>query len=132
MVTRLSPDGATSRAPPEKFGGIGNAHNIKLSRSGRDSTVWDECFEQAFDVADSNFPELIGWLSGLERIPKRPGSSVRERFHPVDVSDERLRMLVECLVSLAVRSPMNRESAVSWRNAFAVRFMAMSGMRSSA
>lgn len=36
-----------------------------------------------------------------------------DRFMPVTVEDEWLSMLVESIVSLAVRSPMNREAAVS-------------------
>ena len=118
LLNRLTPDGRASRARPDKFGAIGNAHHIKLSNNDHEPSVWDESFEQAFDRADSAFPGVIAWLAALERLPANDASSREDRFHPVHASDERLETLVECLVSLAVRSPMNREAAVSLAERF--------------
>ena len=112
LTNRLSPDGEVRRAPPHELGAIGNAHLIRLAAEADDGP-WDEDFENAFDRADSAFPGVIEWLDGLERVSPSDASSRLERFHAVDVQEARLRILVECLVSLAVRSPMNRESAVS-------------------
>ena len=66
-----------------------------------------------FDRADSNFTGVVAWLESLERVPDERAASSRTRFHPVEASEDLLRTLVECLISLAVRSPMNREAAVS-------------------
>ena len=113
FVKRLSPDEEVRCAPPENFGAIRDGHHIKLSPTGGEPTVWDESFEKVFDEADGHFPSVIDWLHGLDRRPANDGSSPQARFHPVNASEDRLRNLVECLVSLAVRSPMNRAAAVS-------------------
>ena len=112
FVYRLSPDGEVRQAPPERFGAIHGGHHIKLSHIEGGTTDWDESFEEVFDKADRNFPGVIDWLKGLDR-PTENGSSSHTRFHTVAAHEERLRVLVECLVSLAVRSPMNREAAAS-------------------
>ena len=113
LVNRLTPDGRVNHAPPERFGSIGNAHHIRLSRNQHEASDWDESFEHVFDLADTAFPGVIEWLAALEHVPAHHVKSREDRFHPVHASEDRLRSLVECLVSLAVRSPMNREAAVS-------------------
>lgn len=113
LVSRLIPDGGVNRAPPENFGAIGNAHHIKLSRERHGTSVWDESFEQVFDSADTAFPGVIEWLESLERVSVHHAKARADRFHPVHAAEELLWALVECIVSLAVRSPMNREAAVS-------------------
>lgn len=113
LVNRLSPDGEIRRAPPGKFGAIGNAHIIRLSKDCGKESVWDEDFEEVFARADNAFADVIAWLDGLDRVTATHALSRQRRFHAVDAPEERLRDLVECLVSLAVRSPMNREAAVS-------------------
>ena len=60
--------------------------------------------------ADSNFTGVVAWLESLERVPDERAASSRTRFHPVEASEDLLRTLVECLISLAVRSQMNREA----------------------
>lgn len=87
---------------------IGNGHHIKLGHT----TQLDESFEDEFDTADSNFPAAITWLEGLER-GSIAGDDLRRRFIPQESSDGQLRALTECVVSLAVRGPMNREASVS-------------------
>ena len=81
-------------------------------------SVWDEDFEEVFSRADNAFPSVIAWLGGLDRVSVNQVSSDQERFHVVAASEVRLRDLVECLISLAVRSPMNREAAVSLAERF--------------
>lgn len=91
---------------------IGNGHHIKLGRAPGLPTGLDESFEDDFDIADSNFPSVIAWLNGLTRQAIE-GADLRPRFLPQEASDAQLRALTECVVSLAVRGPMNREACVS-------------------
>lgn len=111
VVNWLMPDGTERHAPPRQFGVIGNGHHIKLSDKPDEHTVWDESFEKEFDTADSNFRSVIRWLQDLphERLPY----AVCERFVTCDAPEELLTLLIEGLVSLAVRSPMTREACVS-------------------
>ena len=108
----IDPTGRVKRMPPKNLGVIGNGHHIKFGNDG-ESTVWDESFEQTFSVADSNFPRIIDWLTSLRReilfdIP------LDRRFLPEEASDKDICDLIECVVSLAIRSPKNREAAVAW------------------
>lgn len=116
VVHWLLPDGTERVAPPKQFGVIGNGHHIKLSSDPNEHTVWDESFEKEFDTADSNFKYVIQWLDTLPR-EHRTGSVAR-RIISCSVADEQVALLVEGLVSLAVRSPMTREAAVSLAERF--------------
>jgi len=87
-------------------------HHIKMGIHPDEATVWGDSFEHEFQDADSNFPGLIRWLQGLER-QNLSVSDRRHRFLPQAASKEQIGILIECLVSLAVRSPMNRAAAVS-------------------
>lgn len=108
----ITPDGSCKRVPPNKLGMIGNAHHIKLSRVLGESTPWDTSFEAEFARADDRFPTVIDWLGSLQRI-EMFDKSLRERFTPQPWTEEQLRDLTECVVSLAVRSPRNREAVAS-------------------
>jgi hypothetical protein len=107
----LKPDGTFKRLPPHHLGVIRDGHHIKLGEPGV-STLWDSSFEDEFDRADSHFPAVISWLEGLERRVVSRGD-FRSQFLSQSVTDEQLRHLTECVVSLAVRSPMNREASVA-------------------
>ncbi|MCJ2041961.1 hypothetical protein MKK70_07480 [Methylobacterium sp. E-041] len=109
----LDPTGLVRRAPPKNFGVIGNGHHIKLGRNPNESTAWDQSFEPVFQNADSNFPSVIAWLDSLERELKPATSAVTERLIVQESPDKMIEKLVQGIVSLAVRSPMNREAAVS-------------------
>lgn len=108
----IKPDGSCIRVPPKELGQIGNAHHIKFGNCPGDSTPWDTSFESEFESADSNFPAMIAWLEGL-RHKFLPDRELRDRFAPVSAADEQLLLLTECVVSLAIRSPRNREAHVS-------------------
>lgn len=108
----LLPDGHVRRIPPKNLGAIGNGHHIRLGRDPPEASVWDQTFEKEFQRADDSFPELIDWLGSLHR-EERASERLPERFVAQDVQDERLGTLMECLVSLVVRSPRSREGAVS-------------------
>jgi hypothetical protein len=108
----LRPDGSEKRIRPDQLGVIGNGHHIKLGRTAEQSTVWDASFEKEFDLADNRFPAIITWLERLERRAIA-GQDLRSRFLPQEASDNELRTLTECVVSLAVRGPMNRQASVA-------------------
>lgn len=112
FVHRITPDGTSIRVPPAQLGMIGNGHHIKLGQNPADSTCWDTSFEREFDLADRNFPSVITWLNKLQ-MKNMLGRELRDRFVPQPCTDDQLKILTECVVSLAVRSPKNRETAVS-------------------
>lgn len=112
FTTWIKPDGSEIRVPPDKLGMIGNGHHIKLGDASGSPTPWDSSFEDEFDIADSNFPSVISWLESLNRKLTSNGD-LRQRFVPQAATDEQLCALTECIVSLAVRSPLNREASVS-------------------
>lgn len=111
-VNWLLPNGEARRAPPKKFGAIRNGHLIQLSRLPGEETVWDENFEHEFDRADGAFPSLIDWLETLDRSASAPSMKDHSRFRPQPADEAQLRTIADCVVSLAVRSPMNRSAAV--------------------
>lgn len=107
----IRPDGTCKRLPPHHLGVLRDGHHIRLGDRGA-STHWDSSFENEFDRADSNFPSVISWLEGRGRTYV-PAPHFRERFVEQPAADEQIRLLTECVVSLAVRSPMNREASVA-------------------
>lgn len=108
----LLPTGEERRARPESFGVIGNGHFIKLGREPGASTPWDQNFEPVFHQADDRFSAVIDWLESLT-FESRMGQGRRSRFLPQPSADELFAQMVESLTSLAIRSPMTRESCVS-------------------
>jgi hypothetical protein len=111
-VSWLLPNGEVKSAPPSAFGAIRDGHSIKFHVGSKEGSIWDCSFEAAFSAADNAFPQTIAWAEKLKptlQIEKKLG----DRFSAQEVSDSQLRMLVEGIVSLAVRSPMNREACVS-------------------
>lgn len=105
-------DGADFRTIPRRLGAIRGGHHIKLSEDGSGETPWDESFEHVFARADDWFPSIIDWLEGL-RQEDRCDAGIGSRFVTQSWDEERFRRLVECAVSLAIRSPRTREVAVS-------------------
>lgn len=108
----ITPDGVSKRVPPAKLGMIGNGHHIKFSKDPTKGSPWDTSFESEFDTADHNFPGIISWLTNLSKV-EYPSLSTQLRFVPQDCTDDQLKTLTECIVSLAVRSPGSREQYVS-------------------
>lgn len=111
MAHWLKPNGETVTAPPKNFGVIGNGHFIKLGQKPEDVTPWDENFEKVFQKADDDFPRLIDWMEGLERKLEADPRDVAGRYLAQTADDATLAALTESVVSLAVRSPMNRQAA---------------------
>lgn len=112
-VNRLLPSGEVLPAPPQNWGVIGNGHAIKLGDDPALGSVWDSSFESEFENADSNFPWLIDWLASLERCAPPYEMPIRARFVTVSVEHQKFVMMIECLVSLAARSPMHREQGAA-------------------
>ena len=108
----LRPNGKVIRATPDNFGVIGNGHHIKLSRHPGAPSPWDESFEAAFQTADDTFPKVIARLEGLPRAPAIFDRPLAERMISHAPTDEQFAQLIECVISLAVRSPMHRDLAV--------------------
>jgi hypothetical protein len=112
FVHWVHPNGDVQPLRPSNLAVIRNAHHIKLGKKAGEATAWDRSFEQVFQRADDNFPAVLDWLEGLAR-EDRLGSALTERFLALNATPEMLSLLVEGMVSLAVRSPMNREASVS-------------------
>ncbi|CAI1722105.1 Uncharacterised protein [Serratia quinivorans] len=112
FTNRLTPDLATNKIPPAQLGMIGNGHHIKLSRIPGEPSPWDQSFEKTFDLADNNFPKVIEWMNNLSR-KDLPNLQLTERFQAHHSTEEQLKILTECVVSLVIRSPRNREASVS-------------------
>lgn len=109
----LLPDGQIRRSTPNNFGVIGNGHHIKLGSDPAIGSVWDESYEHEFNTADTNFPSIIEWLNSLDRCNPPFDAPIAERIRQQSVEDSQFGVLIECLISLAVRSPMHREQSVS-------------------
>lgn len=102
QVTGLFADSRVQRAPPQRFGAITNAHHIKIGGS------WDGTFEPIFNTPDSQFPEMVNWLRGLDIKHCRSSDDIHERILALSISDERRKCISECLASLVARSPSTR------------------------
>ncbi|MCY4095718.1 MAG: hypothetical protein OXG05_11420 [Gammaproteobacteria bacterium] len=114
LVTRLSPDGITTEAPPKNFGAIRNAHQIVIRDSSNDGSVtYRESFEHLFNSVDRQFPTVIEWLKSLERRAVEFHLPFRKRFHVVSAPEDKLRYLIQGLFSLVVRSPLNRDACIA-------------------
>jgi hypothetical protein len=105
-VHQMSPDGAAVPAPPGNFGAITNAHHVKLSHT---STPWDFNFEPLFNAADSRFPALVKSLLGLRATAAAKEGQFADRLVPLETGS--IHDVVDCLLSLVVRSPSFRHSA---------------------
>lgn len=109
----LLPDGSVRRSTPNNFGVIKNGHAIKLGADPSTPDPWDETFESEFQIPDSNFPSLVDWLRTLDCSDPDFDQPIAARIQPQSLSDAKFSALIQCLVSLAARSPMYRQKAVS-------------------
>lgn len=108
----LRPDGMVKRLPPKNLGAITNGHAVKWGKDPDDTTGVDASFEIEFDKADTNFPTVIEWLESLDPT-KQLDAPKADRFLAVKSTDAEIAPLMECIVSLVVRSPRSREAAVA-------------------
>lgn len=116
-VNWIKPDGEVRRAPAHKFGAIKNGHHFKPDLDGKPDP-WDFTFEPVFAGADDKFPGLVEWLLQLECKQTPLRSSMKEGFLAQNADDESISTLVECIVSLVVRSPKFRETGAAIAESF--------------
>lgn len=76
-------------------------------------SYWDTSFEAEFQRADDNFPRIIEWLDSLKRCDPPFERPISSRLVTNPVTDTQFADMIECLVSLAARSPMHREKGVA-------------------
>lgn len=109
-IHMLSPNGEVKTVPPAQVALIRNGHNIKLSVLPGENTAFDCSFESVFDKSDINFPMVVTEL--LKVIQRHEGDfrklNISEYF-----SDDFFCLLIECAISLTVRSPRYREKIKS-------------------
>lgn len=108
----ILPSGELRRVPSKELGAIRNGHHLKLSKTPGVSTPWDESFEHEFQSADNGLNSIVNWLEGLRYEPLLD-LPLQQRFVPEHADEGMVASLMEALVSLVVRSPKNRETAVS-------------------
>lgn len=105
MTNRLSWNDQIVHAPPAQFGGMTNAHHIKLSDT---HSPWDSSFESKFDAADTKFPSVIDWLLNAHININVSNETISERLEPQISTEKMLENIAECIASLIVRSPRFR------------------------
>ena len=105
------PNGHLVHSPPKKFGAITNGHHIKMADN---PTPWDQSFERTFQEIDSAFPGVIRWLQSLDRNEIVDARTMHERIQFQEYSDQKVDLLLECLISLAVRAPKFRNAVVDF------------------
>lgn len=102
MVTRLSCDGTKRRAPAKQFGGLTNAHHMKIGGP------WSTTIEPLFGDADTILPKLAQKLELLSFIENKGPSAFERRFTPHGMLADDRMLLGEGLASLLVRCPAHR------------------------
>ena len=110
IVTWVKPNGEEVPSPSKSFGGYTNGHYAKLSPNAGETTPWDQNFEDTFNKADNGFPDVITWLKSLRYENNTSINNLTERFVAVEALEDKLAQLVESIVSLAIRSPIQRET----------------------
>jgi hypothetical protein len=106
-VTWIAPDGTEKSSKPESWGAIRNGHTVNFGPE------WMASFEGAFSRADTNFPYVVRHLLGVDSDFHQKMRSISKRLYPVKIDDKTLDHLRECLASLVVRSPRNRNMVIA-------------------
>lgn len=104
MVSVIRPNGEVRRAPPGAFGGITNAHHMKIGGP------WDSTFQPIFHQPDDEVSAFVQWLSTLSAPHVDTRKSMVERLAPQPLSDERQQQMARIAASLLARSPSIRNS----------------------
>lgn len=98
----IRPDGEVRRSLPGAFGGIRNAHHIKIGGP------WDSTFEPTFNVADREMGDVIGWLLSLEASTSDANRPRLQRIMAQPLPVKRQQQLARTAASLLARSPRTR------------------------
>lgn len=110
LIYMFSPNSDVKAVPPAQVALIRNGHNIIFNDHPGEGSVFDFSFESVFDKSDINFPMVVTELSKV--ILNHEGDFRRLNISE-DFSDDFFSLVVECAVSLAVRSPRYREKIKS-------------------
>jgi hypothetical protein len=102
----------------KSFGAINHGHTFKLGNN--QSTPWDQNFENFFDNADNIFPSILNWLKELNYQATDNSSNIfngsnefKTRFTSQPITQQQFDNLMECILSLVVRSPRFRNTIKS-------------------
>lgn len=106
-VTWVAPDGTEKPSKPETWGAIRNGHTVNFGPE------WKSSFEGAFNRADTNFPYVVNDLLQVDSDFRHRDEPVAKRLHPVKIDGTTLENLRECIASLIVRLPQNRNQAIA-------------------
>jgi hypothetical protein len=102
MVSVIRPDGEITRAPPGAFGGITNAHHMRMGGP------WDSTFEPLFNQPDREMSDFVGWLFTLEASRVGNERPMFERILAQSLPQERQQQIARVIASLLARSPRIR------------------------
>lgn len=102
MVSVVRPNGEVRRVPPGAFGGITNAHHMKMGGP------WDSTFEPSFNQPDSEIADFVRWIFTLEASRAESDCSILERILAQPLPQDRHQQMTRIVASLLARSPRVR------------------------
>ena len=111
FINRVNTNGEITEVKPKSLAVIKNGHIIKLSDNTEKRSSFDQNFECFIDKADSNTNAIIKLLSEIRfnQFQCDSESSISSNI----CSSEEHELLIEIIVSLAVRSPMYRDRCIA-------------------
>lgn len=111
FINRVNAKGESTEVKPKSLAVIKNGHIIKLSDNPEKRSSFDQNFECFFDKADSNSNAIIELLSEIriKHFQCESESSTKSNI----CSSEEHELLIEIIISLAVRSPMYRDGCIA-------------------
>lgn len=104
MVSAIRPDGAVLRSRPGAFGGITNAHHLKMGGP------WDSTFEPIFNQPDNEITDFVLWLASVDASLAGVDSPMVDRIASEPLLEERHAQIARITASLLARSPSIRNS----------------------
>ena len=116
MVSVIRPNGEVNRAPPGAYGGITNAHHLKLGGP------WSSSFEPVFNQPDNEIGDFVRWLSILETPTAGSESPMVERIATHEFPNQRLQQIARITASLLARSPNIRHAIKLTTESYRSRF----------
>lgn len=111
FINRVNVKGESTEVKPKSLAVIKNGHIIKFNDNPEKRSGFDQNFECFFDKADSNSNAIIKLLSEIriKHFQCESESSTKSNI----CSSEEHELLIEIIVSLAVRSPMYRDGCMA-------------------
>ncbi|HIH8281402.1 DUF4238 domain-containing protein [Escherichia coli] len=111
FINRVNTKGENTEVKPKSLAVIKNAHIIKFSNNPEKRTCFDQNFECFFDKADNNSNAIIKLLSEIR--DKHFECEYNKFTKSNRCSSEHHELIIEIIVSLAVRSPMYRDKCIA-------------------